>query len=241
MYSRKVEKELDAKALDDWQAREAEELAGTELPVTRDDFELSFQAWLGYVPQRFWPFVATWVAAIRRNARVQLSASSQKAIRGMMRRDVDETTSMLWDAKPAVIEAWIKWYPQWIVGLIAERAKDDPWFLLPAEEHFKVKLLVRQAAERDKKQRSRDVLLGDELFRYVLSRGGQVNWRPGLIAAEMREDTRGRRVVKDRVIAMAQALDRLDVAHFRYRDNGQPWAFRLTVDAIELVHAKKIT
>jgi hypothetical protein len=231
---------LDAMALSDWQAAEQAETADEELPHGPDDFELSIRVWLGYVKAPFRPFVYAWVAAISRLARVPVSASTLKKLRGMMRNDVDESAGILWDAKPAVIAAWCAWYPEFVEQQIAERANSDPWFLLSAEEFYQMKRAQQSRDDAAKKQRERDLKLAKALFDHAIENGGLVHWRPGLLAQALtgRTDKRGgKRTDADAISAMGAAMVRLDVAEWCLRENGKPWALRLTASALERVGA----
>lgn len=218
----------DKVALEDWIAAEHAELADVELPEGPDDFVLSVRRWIRYLQPRFRPMAYAWIAAINRARRVPLSASSLKKLGGMMRADVNNSAAGLWDAKPATVDAWCKWYPTWIDGLIAERAKTDRLFLLPAEQHHRAK---RNGMTRDdvtRKQSERDRELGARLYKHLETHGGICRWRPGLLAVKISSRQRGRRVDAARVREMAAALVRLDVARWRKRVSGQPWALQLT-------------
>lgn len=217
----------------DWIAAEQAELADVELPEGPDDFELSIAAWLRYVRKPFRLFVWAWVAAIGKQASVPLSASSMKKLRGMMRRDVDESAGMLWDASPEVIAAWVGWYPEWIEGLIAERGASDPWFLLPAEQFHRAKQSRQTHEDTIQKQAKRDREIGARLFEHVESHGGMVRWRPGLLAEKISAKGGGKRVDGSKVAEMGAALVRIDVAQWRKRTDGRVWAFQLTGLALE--------
>ena len=211
-----------------WFAHERAETAGEELPTTADDFELSLAKWLRYVPSPFWPFIAAWVAEIARQSRVPVSAATLKALRGMMRRDVDDTVAELRGASPAVIQAWARWYPTWVAGQVKERADKDPWFLMQAEDYRRQKLSLASAVDGEKKAQQRDRKLGADLHTHLDRHGGIVRWRPGLIAKKLRHG-RGRRPDARRVAEMAAALVRSDVAAWKLRPgNGKPWALVLT-------------
>lgn len=220
----------------DWIDAEREELADEELPHGADDFELTIERWLHYVKPQFRPFVYAWVAEISRHARVPVSASTLKKLRGMMRNDVDESAGILWDAKPEVIARWVSWYPDWIAGLVAERAASDPWFLLKAEDFRRKKLAQQTRDDTARKQKLADLKLGAALFKHGLDNGGLIHWRPGLLAQTLsgRPDRRGgKRSDPMKIAEAAAALVRLDVAVWSRRDNGKPWALRLTSPTLE--------
>ena len=216
----------------DWVAGEYAELADVELPETEDDFELTIDRWFRYVKPQFRPFVYAWVAAISRLARKNVSAATLKKLRGMMRRDVGESAGILRDAKPEVLAAWVSWYPDWIESEIAERVKLEPWFLLPAEQYHRVRASHKSAVDTQRTQEIRDTKIGAELFAYIQSHHGMVRWAPGLIAENISKRTSGRRVSPERVSEMADALVRVDVARWRKRANGKPWAIQLTAETI---------
>lgn len=218
----------DKRAFEDWQASEAADLAGVELPHGEDDFELNVDAWLSYVRPQFRPFVFAWVAEIAGQARVPVSAASLKKLRGMMRRDVDESAGMLVDAAPEVIDAWRRWYPDWIKSLIAEQVERDPWFLLPAQEYYRLKQERKTRDEAAKKQRQRDVKLGADLHAHIMANGGFIRWRPGLLARDLSSVHGGRRVGRRNLTEMAAALVRVGVARWKHTPKRRAWALQAT-------------
>lgn len=222
------DKQLDARALVTWQQAGVVELADVELPCGPDDFELTFKAWLGYVKGPFLPFVATWVAAIGQYRSVPVSAASLKALRAMMRRDVDESAGILWDATPAVVAAWVGWYPKWVAAQIQERSNIDPWFLAPAEAYYRHRQLQRTRDTQAGQQVQRDVKLGADLFNHLERHGGMARWHPGLLAKKISTRGRGKRVDVRKVAEMGAALVRVGVARWKRAPSGKAWAMELT-------------
>lgn len=217
-----------------WFDAERAETVGVEIPEGPDDFELSIARWLAYVPRECWPFVAAWAAVIAGLRRKPVSAATLKRLRGMMRRDVDESAAMLLGSGPDVYAAWRDWYPAWIAAQIAEQERLEPLFLLPAEEYRRRKLAQTARRDTEKKQAQRDRALGAALYAHIREHGGMVRWRPGLLADRMSSRSRGRRVTTNQVRLSAAALIRLDVAHWKRAPSGKAWAIELRAELPEL-------
>ena len=196
-------------------------------PNAPDEFERAIRTWLPYVHLRFRPLVTTWETAFRRAAAVPVSAASLKKLCGMMRRDVEQHADILWNAEAALISAWIKFHPVWVERLIAERANLDPFFLLPAADYEREKKAKRARDDTAQKQAKRDRELVVRLFKYCEAHDWNVAWAPHALARAISSKRGGPRIKPEQIRDAADTLVRLDIAKWRMRANGQPWALQL--------------
>ncbi len=220
----------DHAALAQWleEQREAVRMAEDYEPTDADDFELSLARWLRAVPRACWPMAMAWFQAILKIKRDKPSAKSLRALRGVMRRDVNETVAELRDASPAVVAAWRVWYPRWVQGRIADLVQDDPDFLLPCEAVHAKALKARREAVARSKLVAQLGSVGRELVAYANERGGLLPWEPN----KLREDVRtaqARKPTRGAIRKAADALVSLELAEWKLRASGHPWALQILV------------
>ena len=108
--------------------------------------------WLPYIRPRFRPLIDVWVTAILAHAAIPISPATLRSTSGMMRKDVEASQELLRDARQTVMAAWLAFYPRWVEGLIAGRAKSDPLFLLPADEYARQKAATRTINDTSQKR-----------------------------------------------------------------------------------------
>jgi hypothetical protein len=147
----------------------------------------------------------------------------------MMRRDVNAQIDFLRDASEKVFAAWVNWYPEWVKQLIAEKATEEPLFLLPSDEYAKKRRELETRADTALKQAGRGRDLAARLFRHVHNTPNkQINWAPKKLALELSSTSGGQRIKQKKVTEAADALVRVDVAAWLTRASGQHWALATT-------------
>lgn len=198
-------------------------------PQTRyhETFEQLLAKWLPYVPRRFRPFIEAWNAAHIEAEAKELSEASLRALRGMMRRDVEQHVEILWNASPTAITAWVAWHPKWVKAFISERAATDPLFALSERERAKALRARATAADTERKRQTRNRTIAKRLYDHIEAAGGWVAWDTIALAKAVSSKRGGRRIDPQKIFEIADALVRADVAGWCTRSGGQPWALKL--------------
>lgn len=168
--------------------------------------------WWPYVAVWTRPFVLVWIAAIEQALAAELAPQSIRALRGMMRSDVEEHEQMLWKAKKPILEAWISFHPEWVNYLIKRRAETDPLLLLRPHDYAEAKRKAATAADTMKHQGQRARKLTVDLFLHVLALGGEIIWSAEDMAKSLSSKKGGPRLKPDKVAEAAANLVRIDVA-----------------------------
>jgi len=71
--------------------------------------------------------------------------------------------SVLWDASPAVVAAWVKLYPSWVAALISDKASTDPLFAMTEGERARAVCDRATTADTERKRQARNCELAKRL------------------------------------------------------------------------------